>query len=140
MKDTDSSSFLRRSLLANAAFSGLSGLVFIFGASPISHHLGLDDPIALVVVGVSLVFYALGLAHNARRPAVSLIETRVAIALDVLWVIGSAGLILTGLLSATANWVVAILADLVLVFAICQFIGLRRVERARPSGSTVRQA
>jgi hypothetical protein len=131
MTAPDASSFLRRSLVANAAFSGLSGLVFVFAASPISHGIGLDESVTLVVVGGSLVLYALVLARNARRPVVNLIETRVAIALDVLWVVGSAVLVLAGLLNAAGNWAAAVLAEFVLIFAICQFIGLRRIERAR---------
>jgi hypothetical protein len=127
----DASLFLRRSLMANAVFSGFSGLVFVLAAGPIARSIGLDDPITLVVVGASLLLYGLGLAHNARRPVVNLIETRVAIALDGLWVVGSAVLVLAGLLNATGNWGAVILADFVLAFAICQFIGLRRVERAR---------
>jgi hypothetical protein len=79
------------------------------------------------------VLFALGLARNARRPVVNLVEARVAIALDALWVVGSAVLVLASLLNATGNWTAAILADVVLAFAICQFIGLRRLERARPA-------
>jgi hypothetical protein len=51
MTATDASLFLRRSLMANATFSGLSGLVFLFAAGPIGRSIGLDEPIAIVVVG-----------------------------------------------------------------------------------------
>jgi hypothetical protein len=118
-------------LLANAAFSVLSGLVFILAAGPIARRIGLDEPVTLTIVGALLVLYALGLAVNARRFVVSLTETRVAIALDVLWVVGSAVVIFAGFLNSTGNWAAGILADFVLVFAICQFIGLRRVQQAR---------
>jgi len=131
MTKTDNSCFLRRSLLANAAFSGLSGLIFVIAAKPIAQRIGLDDSMTLVIVGGSLLFYALGLGHNARRQVVSLTETRVGIGLDLLWVAGSAVLILAGLLTTTGNWVTAILADFVLAFAICQYIGLRRIGRPR---------
>ena len=131
MKEPDASLFLRRSLLANAAFSAVSGLVFIFAAGSIADRTGLDDPLTLIIVGIFLVFYAVGLAVNALRPIVNLIEARVAIALDIVWVISSAVLIIIGFLNMTGNWAAGILADLVLVFAICQFIGLRRVRRAR---------
>jgi hypothetical protein len=84
-----------------------------------------------IIVGGSLVLYALGLARNARRPVVNLIEPRVAIGLDVLWVVGSAVVVLGGLLNATGSWAAAILSEFVLALAVCQFIGLRRVRRAR---------
>ena len=131
MTKLDASSFLRRSLMANASFSGLAGLVFMCAASPIAHSIGLNEPMMLIIVGGSLVLYALGLARNARRPVVNLIETRIAIGLDVLWVVGSVVAVLAGLLNTAGSWAAAILADFVLAFAICQFIGLRRVERGR---------
>jgi hypothetical protein len=118
--------------MANAGFSGLSGLVFVFAAGPIARNIGLDERSSLVIVGGLLLVFALGLAHNARRTVVNLVETRVAIAMDGLWVVGSAVLLFANLLNTTGNWAAAILADFVLAFAICQFIGLRRVERARP--------
>jgi hypothetical protein len=117
--------------MANAVFSGLSGLIFLLAAGPITRSIGLEAPITLVVVGGSLVLYGLGLARNARRPVVNLIEARVAIAMDGLWVVGSAVLILAGVLNAIGSWTAIVLADFVLAFAICQFVGLRRVERAR---------
>ena len=116
MTKPDSSSFLRRSLLANAAFSGLAGLVFMCAASPLAHSIGLNEPMTLIIVGGSLVLYALGLARNARRPVVNLIETGVAIGLDVLWVVGTAVVVLAGLLNATGNWAAAILAEFVLAW------------------------
>ena len=131
MAAPNASSFLRRSLMANAVFSGLSGLIFLLAAGPITRSIGLEAPITLVVVGGSLVLYGLGLARNARRPVVNLIEARVAIAMDGLWVVGSAVLILAGVLNAIGSWTAIVLADFVLAFAICQFVGLRRVERAR---------
>jgi hypothetical protein len=118
--------------MANAVFSGLSGLVFVFAAGPIARNIGLDEQSSLVIVGGLLLVFALGLAHNARRTVVNLVETRVAIAMDGLWVVGSAVLLFASLLNTTGIWAAAILADFVLAFAICQFIGLRRVERARP--------
>jgi hypothetical protein len=119
--------------MANAVFSGLSGLAFVVAAGPIARNIGLDEPTTLVIVGGALLLYALGLARNACRCVVSLVETRVVIALDMLWVIGSAVLVFASLLNATGNWAAAVLADFVLAFAICQFIGVRRVERARPA-------
>ena len=133
MTTPDTSLFLRRSLMANAVFSGLSGLVFVFAAGPIARNIGLDERSSLVIVGGLLLVFALGLAHNARRTVVNLVETRVAIAMDGLWVVGSAVLFFASLLNTTGSWAAAILADFVLAFAICQFIGLRRVERARPA-------
>jgi hypothetical protein len=50
---------------------------------------------------------------------------------DLAWVIASAGLIFANLVDFTTagKWAIAILADVVLVFAIVQFVGLRRLAK-----------
>jgi hypothetical protein len=40
---------LRRSLLADGLVSGLSGIILIVGAKPLTSFLGLDMPLILVV-------------------------------------------------------------------------------------------
>jgi hypothetical protein len=49
--------------------------------------------------------------------------------LDIAWVTGSILLLASGLvpLSTARKWSIAILADIVALFALLQFIGLRRV-------------
>jgi len=52
---------------------------------------------------------------------------------DLLWVVGSAVLIFTNLVPFTTNgkWAIAIVADIVLAFAIVQFVGVRKARKAR---------
>ena len=62
---TDSQRLLRNSLRGNAAFSTLSGLVFTFGADPISQAIGLAESRILLAVGVGLLGFAALLVHAA---------------------------------------------------------------------------
>jgi hypothetical protein len=123
------SKLLRASLYGNGIFSALSGLILIFAAKLLAALLGVNTPTILIGIGVSLLFYAIGLFLNARRQAINLKEAWLAVILDAAWVVGSIVLIFAGLLTTTGNWVVAIVADVVLLFAILQFVGIRKVRR-----------
>ena len=127
----DNTNFLRRALQANGMFSAVSGIVLIVAAEPISHLLGLTWPSILMGIGAALLIYAVGLFRNAFQQSISHVEVWVAVVLDGAWVVGSGLLILTGILSATGNWLVALVADMVLVFGVLQVYGLRRIKRER---------
>ena len=124
------SRLLRRSLMGNGIFSVTSGVLFVAAAKPIASLLGIDMPILVVGVGISLIVFAVGLFRNAFRENLSQTEALLAIVLDFSWVIGSAVLIALGVLSTSGNWAVAALADVVLVFAVFQTVGLRRFANA----------
>ena len=124
-------SFLQRAILGNAVFSGLSGLLMVLAASPISQFLGLSNPLILTIVGIALLLYMPFLFWLANQTPVPSWMTWVVIELDVLWVIGSLILIFTSLVPLTTGgkWVIAITADIVAIFAILQYFGLRRHQR-----------
>jgi hypothetical protein len=124
-------SFLQRALLGNATFSGVSGLIMVLAAGPISQFLGLDDPLILTVIGIVLLLYMPFLVWLAKQSPVPTWMAWAVIELDVLWVIGSLILIFTNLVPLTigGKWAVAITADIVTVFAVLQYIGLRRQQR-----------
>lgn len=122
---------LRRVLQANSAFSVISGVTLVAAAAPLSRLVGVDQPAILIGVGVLLLAFAVGLFLNSRREALNETEVVTAIAMDAAWVAGSIILIGLGVLSTAGNWAVAILADVVLLFAILQAIGFRRVRREK---------
>lgn len=118
---------LRRATKANAAFSAISGAMLILAAKPLAAMLGLGRPVILVGVGISLLIYAAGLFRNARRETMNHTEALIAVMLDAAWVAGSMVLILSEVLSSAGNWVVAIVAAIVLLFGVLQFYGIRRM-------------
>jgi len=135
---TDPERLVRRTLVANAALSGLTGLLMVIDAVPLARLFDLAEPIALEVVGAALLPFALGVGWTARRhplphPAVAVIS-----ALDAAWVAGTVGLAL--LAPGTFNaigWAAAALAA-VAVDTCCtlQVLGLRRL-RARSGAGVV---
>jgi len=125
------SNLLRRALQANGVFSALSGIILIVAAKPLSTRLGLTLPSILIGVGVSLLVYAAGLFHSGRRETINQAEAYLVVILDAAWVVGSAVVIFAGVLTTTGNWVVAIVADVVLLFALLQIYGLRQMQQER---------
>ena len=124
-------SFLQRALLGNAAFSGLSGLFMVVAAGPISQFLGLGNPLILTIVGIVLLLYMPFLVWLANQSPVPTWMAWLVIDLDVLWVIGSLILIFSSLdpITTGGKWAIAITADIVAIFAILQYVGLRRQQR-----------
>lgn len=125
-------SLLRRAMRGNAIFSLISGLTFALFSQPLSTLLGIPWPTALLVVGVMLIIYAADLAWVTSSEQFDIRWGMVAVALDAVWVIGSAVILMAGLLPLTTLgwWTVAIAADIVLLFAVAQAIGIRRIQQA----------
>jgi hypothetical protein len=124
-------SLLRRTLRANGLFSGVSGLAFITVSRPITLFLGLDAPFVLIVIGVGLLLYTLALWFNAGRHPINRQFVWAAIIGDTTWVVGSYIILLTDWFPLTSAgwWTVAIVADLVAIFVVVQFYGLRQISQ-----------
>lgn len=123
---------LRGALLANGAFSALSGTILLVAAPSLAATFGVPDPAFLVAAGVGLLLFAAGLFRNATRETINLIEARITVALDVSWLAGSIVLFAAGILSREGNWALVTVGDIVLAFAIFQAIGIRRATRSVP--------
>lgn len=125
----DKSRLLRNALLGNSVFSFLSGLDFVLFSRPVATFLGLSSPVLIFVLGLILIGYAYIVFTQARAEPLDPSFAWAAILADVLWVIASAVLIFTDLVAFTpaGKWGIAIIADVVLVFAILQYVGLRRI-------------
>jgi hypothetical protein len=119
---------LRRVLLVDAMASGACALLALVAADWLSPHLGLS-PAFLRGAGLILIpFVALLLAVAARgtdsRPAVGII-----IAFNVLWVLASVGVLVTGGVAPTGLGIAFVLvqAAVVALLGWLQFAGLRRL-------------
>ena len=122
------SNLLSRVLQANGIFSGLSGMALTFAAGPLASFLGLNSPMILVSIGIVLILYAPTLFYVAAQTPANRKLVMTAIILDVAWAIASIDILVTDWIPLTNAgwWAVAIVADIVAVFAIVQFYALRR--------------
>lgn len=120
---------LKKALTGNAVFSVVSGVAILFANRGLVKFMGLPNTVSLAVLGVSLLVYALLLWLRARRPQVKIADAWIAVVMDVVWVVGSYALIFVIPFSAGGKWIVALVAELVLIFAILQWLGIRKIRK-----------
>jgi hypothetical protein len=121
--------FLRYALLADAVASGATGLMMIAGAGLLDGLLGL--PSALMrEAGLVLVPYVAFVAYVGTRETIARTAVQAIIAINVLWVAGSIGLLVSGFVAPTLLGYAFVIfqAIVVGVFAELQVMGLRRNE------------
>lgn len=128
---------LRLALGGNAAFSTLSAVIFLVASQPIASFLGLLPGKQVVVLGIQLGVFAAWLAWLSTRPAIPRWQVWLIIALDALWVAGSFQLVLASPpgLTVGGKWAIGMVADVVALLALLQFLGLRRLKRTQLTAS-----
>ena len=123
---------LHIAMRSNALFCDVSGFVMVLAARPLSQFLGLQNPAILVELGIGLIAWALLLFWGSMQNEIPTWLSWLAIDGDLVWVIGSAIILFLPAVSfsTAGKWTIAIVADIVLVFAIWQFFALRSVQKA----------
>jgi hypothetical protein len=120
---------LKKALTGNAVFSVVSGVAILFANRWLVKFLGLPEKVSLATLGISLIVFAGLLWLNARRPRIKISDAWVAVIMDSAWVVGSYTLIFVVPFSAGGKWTVALVAELVLAFAIVQWMGIRKIRK-----------
>ena len=124
---SDKQNLLRRALQGNALFSAVSGALFLVMNRTLLQFLGLPDSASLTPLGIGLLGYAAWLLWNARREKIRILEGWIAVILDLAWMVGSYALLFAVKFSSGGKWAVVAVAELVFLFAVMQWLGLRRV-------------
>ena len=120
---------LRMALMGNALFSTISGLALILAGQRVVRLLGLPKAVNLLTMGIGLLAFAVTLVIFARKNPIKVSDTWIAILLDLAWVIGSYPLLFVVPFSTTGKWIVGIVAEVVLLFALMQWLGIRRIRK-----------
>jgi hypothetical protein len=121
---------LRSTLVINGVSTALCGLALLLAPEALAELLGVSPPALLAAVGAGLVLYAGGLFWTARRRPVSGAAAWAAIVLDLGWVAGSLAVVELGILTSIGSGLVMLVAAVVLIFAVLQFLGVRQAPRA----------
>lgn len=123
---------LKRALLANAAFSGLSGLLIVVFQSKIAALSGFPG-LALWPVGVVLMGFSAHITWLATRTDVDRTAVGSIIASDFAWVIATPVVLWIWRDSFTPAglWLLIGVGLVVLIFAELQWVGMRRLSHAR---------
>ncbi|KRP97052.1 hypothetical protein AOQ73_21660 [Bradyrhizobium pachyrhizi] len=122
-----SSQLLRRALLADAVFSGVSAIAIVLDAGALASLLGLPEAL-LRETGLFLIAYTalvgwLGTRTSVPKPLVMLVVVG-----NAAWTLASIALLLSGAVSPNLFGTLVILAQAIAtgVFAELQYVGLRR--------------
>ena len=128
---SDKQKLLRRALQGNALFSVISGVVILAANRSLVEFLGLPSNASLTALGIGLLGYAGWLLWNARREKIKIVDAWIAVILDMVWVMGSYALLFAVKFSSSGKWAVVLVAELVFLFGVMQWLGLRRIGRSR---------
>lgn len=128
MRNQDAFTFLRRTLLADAAISGATGVLMAGAAEPLHGLLNLPVPL-LREAGLALLPFAAVLVFLARRDNLSIGSARVVVAINILWVVASVALLIAGWVvpNALGHGFVLFQAVAVAAFAAAQLAGVRKL-------------
>ncbi len=132
---SDPQQLLRGSLRANAAFSAVSGAVLSAGSGPVAGALGLDDSRIPLAVGLALLGFAALLVALASRAQIDVRLAMHVVWADLAWVFATLPVLWLGLLSPLGAIAAVIVADVVLLFALLQYLGVRRIRGGAPAPS-----
>lgn len=127
---SDTQKLLRMALQGNALFSAVSGVVVLAMNRTLVEFLGLPSNASLTSVGIGLLGYAGWLLWNARREKIKIGDAWIAVLLDMVWVLGSYALLFAVRFSSGGKWAVALVAEVVFLFGVMQWLGLRRIGRS----------
>jgi len=125
------SQFLRRALLADAVFSGISALGLTSGAGAFASLLNLPE-VLLRETGLFLIAYTALVGWLGTRQAVPKALVVLVVAGNAAWTIASIALLFSGAVSPNLLGEIVIVAQAIAtgVFAELQYVGLRRSEGA----------
>ena len=125
----DKQKFLRRALQGNALFSVVSGVVILAANRTLVGFMGLPRGASLSALGIGLLGYAAWLTWIARREKIKITDAWIAVILDMVWVMGSYALLFTVRFSSGGKWAVGLVAEVVFLFGVMQWLGLRKIGR-----------
>jgi hypothetical protein len=122
-----SSQFLRRALLADAVFSGVSAIGLTLGAGAFASLFNLPE-VLLQESGLFLIANAALVGWLGSRPSVPKALVVLVIAGNALWTLASVALLLSGAVSPNLLGTITVVAQAIAtgLFAELQYVGMRR--------------
>ena len=123
--------FLRRALLADAVFSGVSALALTFGAEAFAALLSLPEAL-LREAGLFLIVYAAFVGWLGTRQSMLKALVLIVIAGNAAWTLASIALLFSGGVSPNLLGEIVVVAQAIAtgVFAELQYVGLRKSDSA----------
>jgi len=130
----NASQFLRRALLADAIFSGISAVVMTLDAGTLASFLHLPEAL-LRETGLFLIAYTALVGWLGMRPSVPKALVMIVVVGNAAWTLASIALLFSGAISPNILGEIVIVAQAIATgaFAELQSIGLRKSGGAVPA-------
>ncbi|HMB24515.1 MAG: hypothetical protein ACM33V_14105 [Chloroflexota bacterium] len=127
----NNSSFLRNALLVDSAASCASGIAALLFSKAIASFLGGTAPWFVLAFGVVAIVYGIQIYLAARTKPINTGVAKFAAYGNLAGSIVVALLVFANLVPFTiaGKWTIAIIADIGLIFAISQLLGLRKLAK-----------
>ena len=121
------SSFLRRALLADAIFSGVSAVGLTLGAGVLAQFLNLPEAL-LRETGLFLIAYTALVGWLGTRPSVPRALVLFVVVGNAAWTLASIALLFSGAVNPNLLGEIVVVAQAIAtgVFAELQYVGLRK--------------
>jgi hypothetical protein len=119
--------FLRRALLADAIFSGVSAVGLTLGAGMLASLLNLPEAL-LRETGLFLIAYAIFVGWLGTRASLAKALVLIVVAGNAAWTLASIWLLFSGTVSPNLLGEIVVVAQAIAtgIFAELQYIGLRK--------------
>jgi len=92
---------LKRYLLLNSAFSALSGLALLYLNTELRQLFGFENRVVLPAIGINLLIFSLIVYYVANKQLTNKSLVTLISSLDMLWVVGTAILVVFQLFNLT---------------------------------------
>ncbi|MGW4840546.1 hypothetical protein [Streptomyces globisporus] len=127
-RTTGSDGFARLALKLDAVATGLNGIAYLALATVLDSFFGVPTAVQYPV-GAFLLLYAVGVLVTGTRKEISRTGLMAVIVANLLWVVLSLVVVVSGVLSPTGVGAVWIVLQSLTVggFAMLQYIGLKRM-------------
>ena len=133
--------FLRQSLRANALFSVLSGLVLMIAAGPIASMMmaqsvtifGFETATVLFASGLGIFIFAIDVWLISRPQRLNLMQAKLVVAMDALWVVASIAILTVWPEEFTAFGLMSVIVVGAIVGAlgVLEFMGVSKAHEGR---------
>ncbi|MBO6515791.1 MAG: hypothetical protein JJ975_04490 [Bacteroidia bacterium] len=94
---------LKKYLVVNAAFSGISGLTMLLLSQPMQRFFGFQNDAVFPAIGINLVLFAILVFSIANKQLKNKTLVNLISVMDFLWVIGSIVIIAKGMFDLSTN-------------------------------------
>lgn len=122
---------LKTALMLNAVFSLVTGIILVFGSGPISQIFSVSQDRPFFFLGFGLILFASTVFYVGRQKPIEIFQAYIISAQDFIWVLASILLLIIDpfQFSKAGNVIIAVVALIVLAFALMQVSAITKVNR-----------